>query len=185
MHKDIKEIIISEKDIVKKSQELGKMLTHDYQGKCPVLVGLLKGCVPFLAELMKHMEIDLEYDFMDVSSYFGGTSSSGQIKILKDLETNINGRDVIIVEDIVDTGFTLHNVIPMLKKRNPKSIEIVSLLDKPVSRTVDDINPKYVGYTIPKLFVVGYGLDYNDLYRNLPYIGILKEEVYTKWNQLL
>ncbi len=180
MHKDIKEIIISEKDIIKKSQELGKILSHDYQGKCPVLVGLLRGCVPFLAELMKHMEIDLEYDFMDVSSYFGGTSSSGQIKILKDLETNINNRDVIIVEDIVDTGFTLHNIIPMLKERNPKSIEIVSLLDKPVSRTVDDIKPKYVGYTIPKLFVVGYGLDYNDLYRNLPYIGILKEEVYTK-----
>ena len=180
MHKDIKEILISENEIQNKSAELGKIISYDYQGKKPVLVGLLKGCVPFLAELIKHLDIDLEYDFMDVSTYFGGTSSTGRIKILKDLETDITNRDILIVEDIIDTGFTLHKVIPMLKARNPKSIEIVSLLDKPVSRTVEGIVPKYVGFTIPKLFVVGFGLDYNDFYRNLPYVGILKEEVYNK-----
>lgn len=183
MHKDIKEIIVSEQDIVKKCEELGKTLTKDYDGKCPVLVGLLRGCVPFLAELMKHMDIQLEYDFMDVNSYFGGTESTGNVKIVKDLGTDISNRDIIIVEDIVDTGLTLHHIIPLLQKRNPKSIEIVTLLDKPVSRKVDDINPKYIGYTVPKLFLVGYGLDYEQEYRNLPYIGVLKEEVYTKWNQ--
>ncbi len=180
MHKDIKEIIVSEQDIAVKCKELGKILTNDYQGKCPVLVGLLRGCVPFLAELMKNMEIELEYDFMDVNSYFGGTESSGKVEIVKDLGTDICNRDVIIVEDIVDTGLTLHHIIPQLWERKPKSIEIVTLLDKPVSRKVTDITPKYVGFTVPKLFLVGFGLDYEQVYRNLPYIGILKEEVYNK-----
>lgn len=180
MNNDIKEILITEEEIKEKCKLLGETINTTYKNSKPLLVGLLKGCVPFLAELIKHVNIDMEYDFMDIDSYFGGTQSSGHIEIVKDLSTNIENRDVLIIEDIVDTGLTLHEVIPMLKKRNPRSIEIMTLLDKPSGRKVENLIPKYIGYTVPKLFLVGFGLDYAQKYRNLPYIGILKEEVYQR-----
>ncbi len=178
MYNDIKEILISKERIEKRCEQLGKQIDQDYQDKCPLLVGFLKGCVPFMAELMKHITISIEYDFMDINSYFGGTTSTGKIEIAKDLNTVILGRDILIVEDIVDTGLTLHNVLPLLKERGASSIEIVTLLDKPGGRMVDDINPKYIGFNVPKAFLVGFGLDYKQKYRNLPFVGILKEEVY-------
>lgn len=178
MNNDIKEILVSEDDIISKCKELGKIISQDYLGKKPLLVGLLKGCVPFLAELMKHVTIPMEYDFMDINSYFGGTISTGKIEIVKDLTTTIKGRHVLIVEDIIDTALTLSMVIPILNDRAPKSIEIVALLDKPSGRKTNDVTPKYIGYTVGNQFVVGFGMDYQQLYRNLPYIGILKESVY-------
>lgn len=178
MYNDIKEILISETRINNRCKQLGKMIDQDYQGKCPLLIGFLKGCVPFMAELIKNITIQLEYDFMDIDSYFGGTKSTGKIEIVKDVNTNIANRDIIIVEDIVDTGLTIHEVLPILKSRGASSIEIVTLLDKPNGRCVDDINPKYIGFEVPKAFLVGFGLDYKQKYRNLPFIGILKEEVY-------
>jgi len=177
-HQDIEEIFITHEQIVNKCEELGAIITSEYQGKTPVLVGLLKGCVPFMSELIKHINTHIQIDFMDVSSYLGGTQTTGKIQILKDLSTDISGRDVIIVDDIIDTGLTLHEVFEMLKIRGAKSIEIVTLIDKPEGRKLTTVVPKYVGYYIPKKFVVGFGLDYNELYRNLPYIGILKESVY-------
>ena len=182
MTNDIKEVLISEQQIIAKCEELGKILSKDYEGKKPLFVGFLKGCVPFMAELMKHISIPMEFDFMDVSSYFGTTSSSGQVKIIKDLDTNIENRHVLIVEDIVDTGITIKQIIPLLLTRKPSSIEVITLLDKPSGRKVDLV-PKYYGFTVPKVFLVGFGLDYNQLYRNLPFVGVLKEEVYSKWDQ--
>lgn len=179
MLNDIKEIIISENQIKEKCKELGQLISKDYEGKNPLLVGFLKGCVPFIAELMKHITIPMEFDFMDVSSYFGTTSSSGQVKIIKDLDTNIEGRDVLIVEDIVDTGTTIKQIIPLLQTRKPNSIEVATLLDKPSGRKVE-LEAKYSGFIVPKLFLVGFGLDYDQKYRNLPFVGVLKEEVYTK-----
>lgn len=180
MNNDIKAILVTEDEIINKCQELGKIISQDYAGKKPLLVGLLKGCVPFLAELMKYISIPMEYDFMDINSYFGGTVSTGKIEVVKDLTTNIKDRHVIIVEDIIDTALTLSMVLPLLKDRGPKSIEIVALLDKPSGRKTNDVTPKYLGYTIENHFVVGFGMDYQQLYRNLPYIGILKESVYKR-----
>ena len=182
MINDIKEILITEEQIKEKCKELGQMISEDYKGKKPLFVGFLKGCVPFIAELIKHITIPMEFDFMDVSSYFGTTSSSGQVKIIKDLDTDILNRDILIVEDIVDTGTTIKQIIPLLQTRGPKSIEIVTLLDKPSGRKVELV-PKYYGFEVPKLFLVGFGLDYDQLYRNLPFVGVLKEEVYKKWDQ--
>lgn len=178
-HLDIEEVLISNDQIIEKCKELGKIISNDYQGKNPLLVGLLKGCVPFMAELMKHLDIYLEIDFMDVSSYIG-TESSGRLVFEKDLSSDVKGRHLLIVDDIVDTGLTLKEVTQVLKARGAASVEIVALLDKPEGRKTNDVYPKYVGYTIPKKFVVGFGLDYNQQYRNLPYIGILKESVYNK-----
>src|SRR5690554_6469840 len=180
IHPFIEEVLITHEQIVSKSKELGAQISKEYQGKRLVLLGLLKGCIPFLAELIKHIEIDVELDFLDVSSYHGGTGSTGQIIIKKDISLDILGADVLIVEDIVDTGLTLKEVMDILKRRKPNSIDTVTLLDKPEGRTVSHILPKYIGYTIPKKFVVGFGLDYNELYRNLPYIGVLKKSVYEK-----
>jgi hypoxanthine phosphoribosyltransferase len=176
-HQDIEEIYITHEQIVNKCQELGAIITSDYEGKMPILVGLLKGCVPFMSELIKHINTFMQIDFMDVSSY-AGTQTTGKVKILKDLSEDITGREVIIVDDIIDTGLTLHEVREILKSRGAKSIEIVTLIDKPEGRKITTVVPKYIGYNIPKKFVVGFGLDYNELYRNLPYIGILKESVY-------
>lgn len=178
MNSDIKEILITHEQIEIKCKELAKQIDYDYKDKTPLLIGLLKGCVPFLAELIKHLNINMEFDFMDVDSYFGGTCSTGTIKIVKDITTNLEGRDILIVEDIVDTGLTLSEIIPYLKKRGANSIEIVTLLDKPSGRKIENLVPKYIGFTVPKLFLVGFGLDYQQIYRNLPYVGILKEEVY-------
>lgn len=179
MDKFIEEVLFTHEEIVAKSKELGQILTKDYQDKCPILIGLLKGCVPFMAELIKHIKCDLEIDFMKASSY-EGTCSTGMVTITKDMNTSVVGRHVIIVEDIVDSGLTLQQVTNLLRDRKAASIEIVALLDKPAGRTIKCFEPKYVGFVIPPKFVVGFGLDYNELYRNLDYVGVLKKSVYEK-----
>jgi|SRR5690554_4565572 len=178
-HPFIEEVLITNEMIISKCEELGKRILKDYDGKVPILVGLLKGAIPFLAELIKHIDIDMELEFIDVSSY-EGTQSTGKIEITRDITSSVEGRHVILVDDIIDTGLTLNEVIKLFKKRNAASVEIVTLVDKPEGRKLQGIEPKYVGYVIPNRFVVGFGLDYNELYRNLPYIGVLKKSVYEK-----
>ncbi|EFW00023.1 hypoxanthine phosphoribosyltransferase [Streptococcus australis] len=179
LEQDIKKILISHDEIVAAARELGQKLTEDYQGKNPILVGILKGSVPFMAELIKHIDTHIELDFMLVSSYHGGTSSSGVINIIKDMDQDIKGRDILFVEDIIDTGKTLKSLKELFEGRQPASVKIATLLDKPEGRLVE-IEADYTCFTIPNEFVVGYGLDYDENYRNLPYIGVLKEEVYSK-----
>ncbi|RXV52650.1 hypoxanthine phosphoribosyltransferase [Streptococcus australis] len=179
LEQDIKKILISHDEIVTAARELGQRLTEDYQGKNPILVGILKGSVPFMAELIKHIDTHIELDFMLVSSYHGGTSSSGVINIIKDMDQEIKGRDILFVEDIIDTGKTLKSLKELFEGRQPASVKIATLLDKPEGRLVE-IEADYTCFTIPNEFVVGYGLDYDENYRNLPYIGVLKEEVYSK-----
>ena len=179
LEQDIKKILISHDEIVTAARELGQKLTEDYQGKNPILVGILKGSVPFMAELIKHIDTHIELDFMLVSSYHGGTSSSGVINIVKDIDQDIKGRDILFVEDIIDTGKTLKSLKELFEGRQPASVKIATLLDKPEGRLVE-IEADYTCFTIPNEFVVGYGLDYDENYRNLPYIGVLKEEVYSK-----
>ena len=176
MHQDIDKILFSQEEIEAKSAQLAEQLKVDYADKKPILLGLLKGSAMFMADLMKTLDIDLQIDFMGISSYDGAVST-GDVKIVKDLDLSVRGRHVLIAEDIVDTGRTLEKVIELLRNRGAASVEMVTLLDKPESR-IAPIAAKYVGFTIPKSFVVGYGLDYNEKYRNLPYIGILKESVY-------
>ena len=178
LEQDIKKVLYSEEEIVSKTKELGKQLTKDYAGKNPLFVGVLKGSVPFMAELMKHIDTQIEIDFMVVSSYHGGTARSGEVKILKDVDTNIEGRDVIFVEDIIDTGRTLKYLRDMFKYRQAKSVKIVTLFDKPEGRVVE-IDADYVCYDVPNEFIVVFRLDYAENYRNLPYVGVLKEEVYS------
>lgn len=175
MHKDIKEILISGEEISAKCQELGAILNKDYEGREVLLVGLLKGSIPFMAELSKYLDIDVTFDYMKVSSYEGVESKTLVVKY--DLQENITGKDVLIVEDILDTGKTLSNVKEMLLKRNANSVKIITLLDKEEGR-VFDMKADYVGFKVPNAFVVGYGLDFNEKYRQLPYVGILKEECY-------
>ncbi|WP_035054703.1 hypoxanthine phosphoribosyltransferase [Carnobacterium pleistocenium] len=177
MKNDIERVLFSQKEIAEKTKELGKQLTEDYQGKNPLVVGILKGGLPFLSDLVKEMDLYLEMDFMDVSSYGNGIVSSGEVKIVKDLDTNVEGRDLLLVEDIIDSGRTLSYLIDMFKYRKARSVKIVTLLDKPEGRVVD-ITADYVGFLVPNEFVVGYGLDYAERYRNLPYVGILKPEIY-------
>ena len=179
LENDIKKILISHDEIVTAARELGQKLTKDYQGKNPILVGILKGSVPFMAELIKHIDTHIELDFMLVSSYHGGTSSSGVINIIKDIDQDIKDRDILFVEDIIDTGKTLKSLKELFEGRQPASVKIATLLDKPEGRLVE-IEADYTCFTIPNEFVVGYGLDYDENYRNLPYIGVLKEEVYSK-----
>ena len=179
LEQDIKKILISHDEIVTAARELGQKLTEDYQGKNPILVGILKGSVPFMAELIKHIDTHIELDFMLVSSYHGGTSSSGVINIIKDMDQDIKGRDILFVEDIIDTGKTLKSLKELFEGRQPASVKIATLLDKPEGRLVE-IEADYTCFTIQNEFVVGYGLDYDENYRNLPYIGVLKEEVYSK-----
>ena len=179
LEKDIKKVMISHDEIVDAAKKLGAQLTKDYQDKNPILVGVLKGSVPFMAELIKHIDTHVELDFMVVSSYHGGTSSSGVINIKKDVDQDVSGRHVLFVEDIIDTGQTLKSLRDMFKDRNVASVKIATLLDKPEGRVVE-IEADYTCFTIPNEFVVGYGLDYNENYRNIPYVGVLKEEVYTK-----
>ncbi|MGT2712422.1 hypoxanthine phosphoribosyltransferase [Streptococcus oriscaviae] len=178
LEKDIKKVLITEEEIAAKCKELGKVLTENYAGKNPVLVGILKGSIPFMAELIKHIDTHIETDYMVVSSYHGGTESSGTVKIIKDLDKTISGRDVLFIEDIIDTGRTLKELKELFSLRQASSIKIVTLLDKPEGRVVE-IEPDYTCFTIPNEFVVGFGLDYNENYRNLPYVGVLKEEVYS------
>ena len=176
MHKDIDRILLSEEEIVNRCKELGKQISMDYAGKHLVLVGLLKGSVPFMSELMKRIECDTEIDFMDVSSY-DGTESQGDVRIIKDLDRSPKDDDILIVEDIVDTGRTLKTVKKLLLSKGASSVKIVTLLDKPDRRVVE-IEPDYCGFIVPNEFVVGYGLYFNQKYRNLPYIGVLKPECY-------
>lgn len=178
MENDIKEILFSTAEIDERVKALGREITRDYQGTNPVLVGILKGAVPFIADLIRAIEMPLVYDLMSVSSYGASTKSSGMVRILKDLDLTIEDRDVLIVEDIVDTGLTLTYLLENLKTRRVKSIKTCTLLDKPERRKVN-IHSDYNGFVIPDVFVVGYGLDYNERYRNLPYIGILNEEIYS------
>lgn len=179
LEKDIEKILYSEEDIVAKAKELGAQLTKDYADKNPLLVGVLKGSFPFMAELIKYIDAHIELDFMVVSSYHGGTSSSGEVKILKDVDTKIEGRHILFIEDIIDTGRTLKYLRDMFEYRQAASIKIATLFDKPEGREVD-INADYVCYNVPNEFIVGFGLDYAENYRNLPYVGVLKEEIYKK-----
>lgn len=179
MNKDIKDILLTEEQIAAKVKELGTILSEEYKDKNPLVICVLKGAVVFMADLTRHMNIRLEMDFMAVSSYGASTESSGVVRILKDLDTPVQNRNVLIVEDIMDSGLTLSRLVDLLKHREAASVKVVTLLNKPERRKVD-ISPDYSGFTIPDEFVVGYGLDYIENYRNLPYIGILKPEVYTK-----
>lgn len=174
---DVEKILVTEQQIQQRIEELAQQINEDYKGQSVVLVGLLNGCIPFLADLFKQITLDAKLDFMDVSSYYGTVASNGEVRILKDLTRHIGGENVLVIEDIIDTGKTLKVVKGILENRNPKSLKIVSLLDKPEGRKVD-IEADYVGFKIDNEFVVGFGLDYNEYYRNLPYIGILKEECY-------
>lgn len=175
----VEEIILNHKQIVNVCEDLGKEISKEYHDKRPILIGLLKGSVPFLAELIKHIKCEMEIDFIHASSY-AGTTSTGAVMVLKDITSHVKGRHLLLVEDIVDTGLTLREVMNLLKDRGAASIEIVTLLDKPAGRTVKGVTPKYIGHTIPNKFVIGFGLDYNELYRNLDYVGVLKESVYKK-----
>ncbi len=179
MVNDIKEVLLTKEEIDEVVKELGKKITEDYKGKNLFLITVLKGAVVFLGDLMRAIECPCEIEFMVVSSYGSGTTTTGNVKIVKDIDVPLEGRDVLIVEDILDTGLTLDFLIDLLKNRNPASIEICTLLDKP-SRRKADIQAKYTGRQIPDEFVVGYGLDYDEKYRNLPFIGVLKPEVYSK-----
>lgn len=181
MKNDIEKILITEEEIQEKINELSRQLTEEYNGRFPLVIGVLKGAMPFMAELLKRVDTHLEMDFMDVSSYGNSTVSSGEVKIIKDLDTSVEGRDILIIEDIIDSGLTLSYLVELFRYRKAKSIKIVTLLDKPSGRKVD-IKADYVGFNVPNAFVVGYGLDYNEKYRNLPYIGVLKPEVYTDSN---
>ena len=174
---DIAEVLIDEQAIAAKVRELGTAITDDYRGKDLVLVSILKGALPFLADLMRQMPIPLALDFLEVSSYGDATESSGNVRILKDLAKPIEGREVVVVEDILDTGHTLSYVIEHLHSKQPRSVRLCTLLDKPARRIVP-IQIDYRGFEIPDKFVVGYGLDYAERYRNLPFIGVLKPEVY-------
>ena len=175
MHNDVKKILVSSEEIAKREQELADEISKYYKEKnsIPVIVGLLKGSVPFMMGLVMKLDIDCEIDFMDVSSYSG--TNSIEVKVIKDIEGSVTDRDVLIVEDIVDTGKTLEKVTEMFKNKGAKEIKIVTLLDKPARRE-KAIEADYIGFVVPDEFVIGYGLDYNQKYRNLPYIGVIKEE---------
>ncbi len=177
MHEDISEILITEEQIQAKVAELGEQISHDYQGKTLMLLGTLKGAVPFIADLARAIHIPLEIDYMAISSYGSSTHSSGVVRILKDLEGPIHQKHILIVEDIVDSGLTLHYIMEVLRQRRPLSLRVCTLLDKKRER-VKPVTMDYTGFQIPDRFVVGYGLDYAQLYRNLPYVGILKPSVY-------
>ena len=178
MYRDIEKVLFSEEELKKKVAELGGTLARKYDGKFPLLVGVLKGSFVFMADIVRALDIKCEVDFMVVSSYGNDTKTSGSVKIAKDLSRSIEGRHVIIIEDVLDSGVTLFNLKKLLEIRDPASIEICTLLDKPARRTAD-IKADYIGFTCPDEFVVGYGLDYAEKYRNLPYIGVLKRDIYS------
>ena len=178
MNDGIKNILVSEEALKAKVAELGAQISRDYEGRNLVLVSILKGSVVFMADLMRAVTIPCSIDFMVVSSYGGSnTTTSGLVKIIKDLDADLTGRDVLIVEDILDTGITLSKLVPVLKMRNPGSVKICTILSKP-SRRMADIEPDYCGFEVPDEFVVGFGLDYDERYRNLDSIAVLKPSVY-------
>ena len=178
-HQDVERIMLSRAEISARIKELAAKIDIDYAGKKPVMVCILKGSVIFFSDLIREMQTPIEIDFMVVSSYGAGTTSTGTLSVKKDLVINITGKDVLIVEDIVDSGNTLYNLKKMLATREPASLKVVTLLDKPERRQVD-MTPEYCGFEIEDEFVVGYGLDYAEEYRNLPYVGVLKRSVYEK-----
>lgn len=179
MYQDLEKVLFSKEQIAERIKEIAKTIDNDYQDKRPIMVAILKGSVMFYVDLLREMQIHAEMDFMAISSYGNSTKSSGEVKMVKDLDRSIEGRDIIIVEDIVDTGYTLNYLKSTLKTRNPASIKVCTLLNKPARRIVD-IEPDYCCFNVGDEFVVGYGLDYAQLYRNLPLIGVLKKEVYSK-----
>ena len=178
MKEDVLRVLLSEDEIREKVRELGGKITADYKNSNLMLVTVLKGAVVFLADLMRQIDVPAEIDFMVVSSYGSGVKSSGVVKIVKDLDVPLAGKDILIVEDILDSGLTLSYTKELLESRGPRSIRIATLLDKPSRRKVD-LQADYIGFSVPDEFVIGYGLDYDEKYRNLPYIGILKPEVYS------
>ena len=177
MHNDVQKVLLSEEQIAERVKELGAQIAADYKDKYPIVVSVLKGSVIFVADLIRAMDTNLQIDFMVVSSYGSGTTTSGIVKIMKDMDNNVDGRDVLIVEDILDSGVTLSYIKSLMQGRNVKSVRIATLLDKPARRKAD-IAADYVGFEVPDEFVVGYGLDFDEKYRNLPYIGVLKPHVY-------
>ena len=177
MEEYIGRVLISREDLGKRVAELGAEITRDYEGKKILVLGILKGAVPFMADLIREIKLPLAYDFMALSSYGVSTQSSGVVRILKDLERSVEDVHILVAEDIVDTGLTLKYLKDNLRARNPLSVKVVTLLDKAARRKVE-VTPDYNGFTIPDEFVVGYGLDFNEEYRNLPYIGVLKQEAY-------
>ena len=179
MKNDIKEVLFTEEQLRQKVDELGAQITADYQGKNPLIVSVLKGSYVFMADLTRRINVPCQVDFMVVSSYGAGTKTSGEVQIIKDLENSIDGRDLIIVEDILDSGVTLNYLMKVLTARGANSIRLCMLLSKPDRRRVD-VPVDYLGFEIPDEFVVGYGLDFAERYRNLPYIGILKPSVYSE-----
>lgn len=176
MKMNIERILISQEELQSRIRELGSQLAQDYAGKNLLLLGVLKGAVVFLVDLAKAIDLPLQMDFMAVSSYGASTKSSGVVRILKDLDSAVDGRDILVVEDIIDTGLTLRYILENLSMRNPASIKVCALLVKDKDGRADDLTADYVGFRIPDKFVVGYGLDYAELYRNLPYVAILKGE---------
>jgi len=178
MENDIQEVLLSEEEIQLKIKELGRVISDDYKGKNPLVICVLKGAAPFMSDLIKRISIHMEMDFMAVSSYGASTVSSGEVRIIKDLDASVEGRHILLVEDIIDSGLTLSYLLDLLRRRKAASVKIVTLLDKPHNRKIE-LKPDYCGFIVPDEFVVGYGLDYAERYRNLPYIGILKPEVYS------
>lgn len=179
LHPDIESVVLSEEDIHEICHRLGQQITKDYKGKNPLVISVLRGAVVFTADLIREIECELGIDFMAVSSYGDGVKSSGVVRIVKDLDTKIEGRDIIIVEDILDSGLTLSYLCKNLQSRGPASIEIAAFTVKDIPGHKPAVDPKYVGTHVPDAFIVGYGLDYAERYRNLPYVGILKPEVYS------
>ncbi|MGB8955452.1 MAG: hypoxanthine phosphoribosyltransferase [Tumebacillaceae bacterium] len=177
MHKDVQEILFTEEAVAERIRELGAEITRDYEGRDVLVIGILKGASIFMAELVKRVDMLVKIDFMAVSSYGTSSESSGVVRIIKDLDQSIEGRDVLIVEDIIDTGLTLVYLKNLLEGRKAASVKVAALLDKPERHKVD-IRADYLGFTVPDHFIVGYGLDYAEQYRNLPYVGVLKPQVY-------
>jgi hypoxanthine phosphoribosyltransferase len=179
LHNDIQEILYTEQQIQQKVQEMGEIISREFADRNPLVICVLKGAFIFMADLVKQITIPLEIDFMAVSSYGASTKTSGVVKIIKDLDVTVEGRDILIVEDIIDSGLTLSYLIDVLERRNARSVTVAALFDKP-ARRMADLDADYKGFVLPDAFVVGYGLDYAEKYRNLPYIGVLKPEVYTR-----
>jgi len=177
MHNDVEKILFDEEQIKKRIAELGTEITKDYKGKKLLCLGTLIGSFIFASELVKHIDLPIRVDFLAASSYGSSSVSSGDVKITRDIDFDISSYDVLIIEDIIDTGFTLSRITKILKDRSPKSVKICTLLDKPARRRVS-LTAEYTGFTVPDEFIVGYGLDFNNKYRNLPYIGVLKPEIY-------
>ncbi|KRN64380.1 hypoxanthine phosphoribosyltransferase [Pediococcus cellicola] len=177
MNDDIERVLYSQADIATACERLGKQLTNDYQDKVPLILSVLSGAVFFTTDVTRQMDVYAQMDFVDVSSYNGGTHSSGEVRLVTDIAEDVSGRDVLIIEDIVDTGRTLKFIIDLLKRRHAKSVKVCTLLDKPTGRVLE-VEADYVGFVVPSEFVVGYGLDYKGEYRNLPYVGVLKPEIY-------